>query len=78
MPRNVSTQLLYEKVFPIGEAKRHVGVTDHTVRRLIDRGRISRVTGDLVQLECCYLQSNQLATSIEAYRRFLEKLNGAV
>ena len=46
------------------------------IRAMIRDGRTSPVTGEIVKLECCYLDTCVLATSVEAYGRFMRRLNG--
>ena len=46
----------------------------NTIRHWHHVGLISRPTGLLVRLEACY-EGDALATSWEAYLRFVEKLN---
>lgn len=41
-------------------------------------GQVSTVTGEIVQLEVCYLHNNRLSTSHAAYCRFIDRLNGRI
>jgi hypothetical protein len=76
--RLINPQLVYEATFPVCDSRRRVDTSPRTVRRLIDEGRRSLATGQFVKLECCQLPTGQLATSVQAFNRFKERLNGAV
>lgn len=66
-----------EKPIPLLQLKRVAGVnrSKTTLFRWARSGAVSRVTGDRVRLETIY-QGNARCTSIEAYWRFMFRLNG--
>ena len=53
------------------------GQSWHSIRRAVT-GQVSRVTGEVVQLEVCYSHNNRLSTSRAAYCRFVDRLNGRI
>jgi hypothetical protein len=64
-----------EKKIPVSERTK-LGIDKHhkTIAGWITNGCKSPVTGDVVQLEGCYV-GRELHTTREAYQRFLQKLN---
>lgn len=65
-----------EKKVPVADrGKLGIDKAQATVSGWITDGCRSPVTGDVVQLEGCYI-GRELHTSREAYTRFLKKLNG--
>lgn len=66
-----------EKPFPLLHLRRVAGVnrSKTTLFRWARVGAVSRVTGDRVRLETIY-QGNARCTSLEAYWRFMFRMNG--
>jgi len=74
----INTDLIYEDPWPLTEAPRKVGKGRETLRKYIKEGIVSPVTGDNIQMECCFLTARQIGTSCAAFRRFIEELNGII
>lgn len=79
----LNTDVLYETTFALTEVKQNPIAYEMmgepmplTLRRLAKTGRKSPVTGNTVRLEVALGASGKLCTSLQACRRFLERLNG--
>ena len=79
----LNTDVLYEKSFPLTEVKKQEDVFSMmgepmpvTLRRLSKKGRLSPITGQYVRLEVAVGATGQLYPSVQACRRFIERLNG--
>jgi hypothetical protein len=73
---------MYEDCFAIAGYRRNSryrelfgGIDPANVHRMV-KGKPSPVTGEKVYLEVAYDQAARLCTSVEAYRRYIERLNG--
>lgn len=62
-----------EKLIPLSDLARSLGVSYNTVNRMVSTGR-KNLQGEMVKLECLNTQSGR-RTTIEAYYRFIGKLN---
>ena len=62
-----------EKPFPLSEGPKTVGISYHSLYRLIHEGRES-VTGEVIYLEKCRMISG-IGTTREALERFNLRLN---
>lgn len=69
---------LREQVMPLSELRRHLPGKPHyqTLLEWCKLGRKNQVTGQRVRLERVQLPSGH-ASSLEAYLRFIERLNAA-
>lgn len=86
----VNTDVLYEDSFPISQFlsfKRGNPIYEklfgkfvgyYKIRNMYAEGRVSPVHGHLVKLEVAFDSSARLITSVEAFRRFVERLNGSI
>lgn len=73
---SLNPSIIYEDSISAPEAARQFGVTECSVRRYIRLGRMSPVTFERVFLEFCYGSRGEKRTSLQAWRRFQEKING--
>lgn len=64
-----------EDIFLLSDGPSRVKKSYSTLKRYIDTGVRNQSTGIVVRLASIYLPTG-LATSIQAYRRFLMQLNG--
>ena len=71
----VNSEILKENPFTLRKAPEHLGVSKSRLHRLIVKGKVSRLTGLVVRLECAYNAANYLVTSEAAFRRFEAALN---
>lgn len=69
---------LVEQVMPLSELRRHLPTKPHyqTLLEWCKLGRKNQVTGQRVRLEHVQLPSGQ-ASSLEAYLRFIQRLNAS-
>ncbi len=63
-----------ERVFPISQGPAYVKKSKTVLWRYIRIGVLNKTTGETIYLE--KLETPTLKTSVEAYVRFLKKLNG--
>jgi len=80
----INTDVLYEESFVVTSYRRSTrlrnllnDVVPATIWRWA-RGRRSPVTGKMCYLEVAFNEGSRLVTSVEAYRRFLERMNGTL
>jgi uncharacterized protein YifE (UPF0438 family) len=76
--KHLNTDLIYEESMGVPEAARAFRHGQTSIRRYITLGVRSPVTGERVYLEACYGPAKEMRTSIQAWRRFQERINGAV
>jgi hypothetical protein len=85
----INTDVLYEDSFSIGQltkARKSDPIYEKlgkyygyiTIRNMYAEGRVSLIHGHLVKLEVAFDQSNRLMTSVQAFRRFIERMNGSI
>lgn len=79
----LTTDVLYEDWFPITEVKKNPEAyrmlgepSPIKVRRLAQKGIMSPITKKRVRLEVAVGSAGQLCTSVQACRRYLERMNG--
>lgn len=75
--RSISKSILNESPFTLRKAPECLGVSRAFLLSLINYGKKSPVTKKIVRLECAFLASGVLATSVAAYERFQRRMNGA-
>jgi hypothetical protein len=79
--RAINPGLLYETVVTLGAiGKRHCDPPRKygAILRYTSRGTLSPVTRKWVKLEVAYDANGSLVTSVEAWRRFQERVSGVV
>lgn len=66
-----------EEIFPMCELRQRAGLrkSRSSLKRWVSQGVISPVTGERVRLEKIY-EGNVACTSLQAYYRFLFRMNG--
>jgi len=74
---NHNSALLTEDPFVASLAPKRIGYCAGYVRIMWKHGRRSKLTGKIVQLECCEMPNGALGTSQPAFERFMRALNGA-
>ena len=72
----LNASIIYEDSLNVVEAAREFDLTPCSVRRYMRIGSVSRVTFERVYLEFCYGARNEKRTSLQAWRRFQERING--
>lgn len=79
----LNTDVLYEDWFTIADIERNQeaksllnNINERTLRRLVNFGRKSPACKVPVKLEVAFGSSGQLCSSLQACRRFYERLNG--
>lgn len=79
--RLVNPALVYETLITLGDLGKQHCVPPREYNAVLlytSRGTFSPVTRKRIQLECVYDANGQLMTSVEAWRRFQERINGAI
>jgi hypothetical protein len=74
----LNTDIIYEDSLGVPEAARAFRHCQASVRRYIRNGVRSPVTRERVYLEACYGPAGEMRTSMNAWRRFQERINGAL
>lgn len=67
--------IIEETYFVFAQAKRYVELSYARIRQLALDGQTSRMTGELVRLEWCWIRDRR-GTSVEAFYRFQLRLAG--
>lgn len=73
---SLNPSIIYEDSLCVVDMAKRMKLTPCSIRRYIRIGSKSPVTFERVYLEFCYGPRGEKRTSLQAWRRFQEKING--